>query len=151
MSFLNTLSNWYKSRYPTRVTEIRSKSGVLHFRRWRLFESSWFRFYVHEIAQTDQDKHLHNHPWNFASFVVKGGYVELLEGKLANAVHRFQWNAHKAHEYHKVIYLHSDTPTVSLFFAYGRTRPWGYLTREGFIGHELYRSIKNEGKIESLG
>lgn len=59
------------------VREIRSKENVLHFRRWQILALPWGTLYLHHIARADQDEHLHNHPWNFTSLILKGGYVEI--------------------------------------------------------------------------
>jgi len=61
------------------VLEIKSKTGILHFKRWRIFSCSKFNIFLHEISEADKDLHLHNHPWNFRSIILWGCYVELLK------------------------------------------------------------------------
>jgi hypothetical protein len=129
-------------------TEIRSKEGVLHFRRWRVLETKYFRFYVHQIFESDKDAHLHNHPWNFLSFVLKGGYFEELSKGHFKLVRRFGFNWHKAADYHKITLY--EKPTISLFFTFGEYRPWGYETlEEGHIDSEEYRQRKNAKTLPS--
>lgn len=38
----------------------------------------WFPWNIrlHWIRQTDQDKHMHDHPWNARTIILRGGYVE---------------------------------------------------------------------------
>lgn len=40
---------------------------------------------VHNIKRSDYDRALHDHPWNNASFVLKGGYWEVVPGKYQSA------------------------------------------------------------------
>jgi hypothetical protein len=59
----------------TKVKEIRSKAGKLHFERWAIIETKLFAWYLHCIHEQDQD-HMHSHPWSFASIILKGQYLE---------------------------------------------------------------------------
>ncbi len=63
------------------IKEIRSKEGILHFKRWEIFSSTKFNFsiYLHGIYKADQDLHLHNHPWNIATLILWGSYIEALD------------------------------------------------------------------------
>jgi len=138
------------------VKEIRSRFGVLHFRRWRIFESSIFRIYLHQILKSDEDLHEHTHPWNFLSLILWGSYLEEnsswrghgIQGKKAV---RFCFSPgvsfHFASDSHK---LWLTEPVWTLVFAFGKKREWGYQTRTsaGFIQHELYREMKNEGMFQ---
>ena len=58
------------------VKEIRSKNGVLHFKRYAILETSYFSVYWHKIYEHDRDIHMHSHPWAFFGIIVKGSYVE---------------------------------------------------------------------------
>ena len=58
------------------IKEIKSREGIVHFRRYRLFSIPWFSLYLHQILEPDKDLHLHDHPWNFISYVIQGHYVE---------------------------------------------------------------------------
>lgn len=48
--------------------------------RWRLFECPLFRVYLHKICRSDDDRHLHDHPFNFWSLILRGGYAEYRPG-----------------------------------------------------------------------
>jgi hypothetical protein len=130
-------------------TEIRSQDGILHFRRWRLIETKYFRLYLHQIFESDKDKHLHNHPWNFLSIILCGGYVESLSAGKKVFAPRFVF--HKASTYHKITSLMlPGRPIVSLFFAFGKYREWGYETSEGHINSEEYRKRKHNGTLPDV-
>lgn len=45
--------------------------------RWILFRfRHWPRVYLHKILRSDDDRALHDHPWWFISFLLKGSYTE---------------------------------------------------------------------------
>ena len=56
--------------------EIISRTGVVHFRRYRLLKTPIMRLYLHQILESDKDGDLHCHPWSFVSLILKGHYVE---------------------------------------------------------------------------
>lgn len=131
------------------VKEIISKQGKVHFRRYRLLETPWLRLYIHQICRSDEDWHLHTHPWNFISFLLKGSYKQECFTKshfVFTKHNRFdvvKLNRHDAHS----ITLCSDE-VWSFFIAYGKRSGWGYiLNDQSFIDHESYRTLKNEGKL----
>ncbi len=134
------------------VKEIRSKEGELHFLRYRLLETPWFRIYIHKICVSDYDAHLHTHPWNFLSFILKGGY---LQETTAHPKENYRTETHRYEQFDSVEMTRyqghritlTKNPTWTLCFAYGSYGPWGYLTDQGFIGHKLYRIMKNEGRL----
>ena len=125
------------------VKEIKSKTGVLHFRRWRILELPKFRVYLHNITESDLDEDEHTHPWNFASFILKGGYWEASLGrkklyKPGSVVKR------SFIEPHKITLI---KPTWTLVIAWGRRQEWGYMTKQGWVDHITYRKLKNENRV----
>lgn len=140
------------------VKEIRSKTGELHFRRYRLFSCSLFSIFIHRIYKSDEDLHPHSHPWNFVSIILGGGYVETLYREVEDLVHfrifytpekivakPFSILRRKFYEYHK-IELVSTTTTLVIT---GRRidDSWGYLVDGTHIQHEDYRNRKNNRDV----
>jgi len=128
------------------IKEIRSKEGKLHFRRWELLKTKWFSIWIHGIYESDQDLHLHNHPWDFKSIVLKGSYIELTE-------RGFVWqtplklNSRNGENFHKIYKL--LTPVVyTLFFVTPTKREWSYEVNGEFITHEKYRELKKQGELK---
>jgi hypothetical protein len=106
-------------------------------------ETPWIRLYLHEIHRADEDKHPHNHPWNYIGLVLQGGYLESTpEG--TTAISRWRFYRKDRGKFHRILRL-QQTPTVSLFLAYGESLPWGYLTEEGFVPKDEYRAKKRTG------
>jgi hypothetical protein len=140
------------------VKEIVSKEGKIHFRRWRILATPWFNIYIHNILRSDEEAHPHDHPWNFLSFVLKGGYSEewlhFYEDKayqkgapLLKSVRRpGTFVYHDAKDFHKLTLLKGSAWT--LVFTFGKRRPsWGFQTEQGWLEHKAYRELKYEGKL----
>jgi len=128
------------------VKEIKSKEGVLHFRRWRILYTPWFKINLHGIYHHDEDKHLHNHPWNFLNIILKGYYVEELEGKLS---FRYPGQVAKRtkNQFHKIESLLSKS-VYTLNIMWGKEEVWGYRVDGKFVDHETYRQLKRKNKYE---
>ena len=127
------------------VMELRNRTtGKLHFRRWRVIDTAQWRFFVHEIYEADADKHRHNHPWDFTSWVIWGGYVEQTEDG-EHVVLRGTVNRKSRDKFHKVLRLIRGGPSISLFVARGDYVPWGYMTEQGFVLKDEYTRLKHEG------
>lgn len=127
-----------------KVKEIRSKEGELYFERYAIFEiENVASLYIHRIHKADKDKHLHTHPWNFASVILKGSYAEKTDDGLWTkypGVFSFA-GRHFCHKIEKII----KGPVVSLFFVYGKYKPWYYSM--GKIESVEYRKLKNENNL----
>jgi hypothetical protein len=126
------------------VKEIRSKIGVLYFKRWELLKLPFGYIYLHQILRADEDGHLHDHPYDFVSLIIKGGYIEQVDSgkvffrnrKLLSAVYMPATGI-----YHKIYKLHA--PTWSLVFASNRKHHWGYKYKDGWVSNEEYRRLKH--------
>ena len=45
--------------------------------RWHLLTTPWFRLHLHLFHRSDLDRALHDHPWEFYSLILWGGYTEV--------------------------------------------------------------------------
>jgi hypothetical protein len=140
------------------VKEIISKDGLVHFRRWRILATPWFNIYIHNILRSDEEAHPHDHPWNFLSFILKGGYTEAWlpfyeDVAYRNGVPLLNSTRkpgtvvyHDAKDFHKLTLLKDSAWT--LVFTFGKRRPtWGYQTEQGWFEQKAYRELKHEGKL----
>jgi hypothetical protein len=129
------------------IKEIKSKAGDVHFKRWEILKTRWGSIWLHAIYKADTDKHLHNHPWDFTSIVLKGSYIEQTQ-KGINFQRPGKINVRDGSEYHKILQM--ETPVVyTLFFASKPKRLWGYDVDGRFIDHETYREMKNKGELKN--
>jgi hypothetical protein len=116
--------------------------------RWRLISTPWFGLYVHRIDKPDPRPTLHDHPWPFVTFVLKGGYTEDFgiramrggdkTGPIVKRVSR-SWRRGSVHRMRKTD-AHTITsaiaPTWTLLVV-GRRRQdpsWGYWDEDGDYG-----------------
>lgn len=99
---------------------------VNYMTRLRVIQTPWFGIYLHRFDRPDSRPTLHDHPWPFASFVIRGaGYVERVG--LNKTRRRVCWaNFKRATDLHYIEELLS--PVVWTLVVVGRRRrAWGYV------------------------
>ena len=127
------------------VKEIKSKTGVLHFRRWSLLSTPWFHLYIHGIYKSDEEAHLHDHPWDYWSICLKGRFIEKRKTGFSY-VPKFKLIKRRAEEFHCIYQLLTKT-VFTLFLTFKKKKDWGYDVNGKWIDHITYRRLKNSGKI----
>jgi hypothetical protein len=79
------IADWIIERAQrTPYHHIQGEDGTVYMYRWWLFNpyptKGWRALMpsmrVHRIMRADQDKHLHDHPWNARTFILRGWYTE---------------------------------------------------------------------------
>ncbi len=127
--------------------EIRGPDGTLYMTRWVLFKGFWFRIYLHHLHRSDFDRHLHDHPWPFVSFLLKGRYTEVTETVYSKSLpvvtlrenrETLRWINYRPDPTvpHR---LELDNPVWSLVFVGRQVRPWGFHMDDGrWVHHEDY-------------
>ena len=124
-----------------KAKEIRSREGALHFERYAIIETFLFAVYLHKIHKEDQDLHLHSHPWNFVTIVLKGSYRELGEhGESLKKVGTV--SSMSRNRFHKIATVF-DKPVTTLFLTFGKHKPWHYLVDGSKIESDEYRKLKH--------
>lgn len=97
--------------------------------RWRIIQTPWFALYLHRMGGPDSRDTLHDHPWNFTSVVLRGGYVERrlnTHDLHVNDVHMVRRvNRMRTHDAHAISRL-LRIPTWTLVCVGRRVRMWGY-------------------------
>lgn len=97
--------------------------------RWRIIQTPWFGWFLHRFDGPDPRTTLHDHPWPFVSFVLKGGYLErrldpnLMVVNECHLVRRV--NYLRIGEAHAIVKL-KRRPTWTLMLVGRRRRIWGY-------------------------
>jgi len=127
------------------IKEIRSREGVVHFKRWRLLATPFMSIYIHYIPKSDEDTDPHDHPWDFLSIGLKGILREYnKEGELSPKRRMGSFSCMKTSEFHRNIVIE---PFWSLVFVGRRKHDrWGFWTSEGWVDFEAYRKQKNNRK-----
>ncbi len=123
--------------------------------------SWWFRLvarlpaiYLHVFLRDDDDRALHDHPWNNVSWVLLGSYIE--HTIRAGGIHvrtlrprgsvkfRFARTAHR-------VELINRAPCMSLFFTGWRWRHWGFHCPDrGWVPWRVFTAV-NDGDRGAIG
>lgn len=90
---------------------------------------------IHRILREDHDRHLHDHPFGFTSYIVRGGYTEETERGVVRytrgaVLRRAATHAHRL--------LHVEPNTWTLVVTGPLIRDWGFWTAEGWVAHRDY-------------
>lgn len=142
-----------------RKFDINDSDGALYLRRWRVIETPWFRIFVHKILTQDKDPDPHDHPWNFFSLVLWGGYVERVwlfphiiqvrEDNITSVIRsRKPFRGHRMpmDMAHKILSVRPNTYT--LVVAGPRVQEWGFYTGAGWVYFKEYldriEQVKND-------
>ena len=137
-------------KFFTKVKEIRSRAGELHFERYAIVELPFFAIYIHKIHKADKDPHLHSHPWNFATVTLKGRYLEkylstdlFCEKQEVERLKRPGSFATANRNYFHKIEEILDGPVHTLFVTWGFSKNWHYLVNDSRIESSTYRHLKH--------
>lgn len=128
--------------------------------RWHLLHTPWGRIVLHKILLSDNDCP-HDHPWNYTSIILKGGYWEwsdyaIMQHPQGLPVHRkslwygagsvvrrkADW-AHQLQLPHGPGPLYQCIPCWTLVLTSSWRRHWGFWTRKGWLAWKQYKSTQN--------
>ena len=66
---------WWPKRPPDAMIGEEDDPYML---RWHVIpRNRWMNIYLHEFHRSDDDRALHDHPWDFVSLVLYGSYIEM--------------------------------------------------------------------------
>lgn len=142
------------------ITDLYEDSKYLT--RWRIIQTPWFALYLHHIHRPDHERDLHDHPWNFISIILWGGYAEEI-AKYNDSAYDIRgdpktkirtWKRGSVHymrteDAHRISSLLS--PVWTLLLCGRRRREWGFwrainswVTAKTWIPHFTYIKLINE-------
>lgn len=125
---------------------------ALYLRRWFLP----FHFFIHNIRRSDSDRHLHDHPWDFTSLCLRGGYIEMIgTGDDRRTLAKrwfspFQIVRNKAEHTHIVKLFHDAfaripyTSTWTLVKAGKARRVWGFWVDGEWVDWRTYLGLPKD-------
>lgn len=120
--------------------------GDNYLRRWWIVpRNDYCNVYLHEILHSDDDRALHDHPWDNTSFLIDGSYIEITpEGEFpreaGSLVHR------KATDAHRLI-VPDGGRAVSIFSTGPAIREWGFHCPQGWRPWREFVDARDSGKI----
>lgn len=120
--------------------------GDDYLRRWWVIpRNPYANVYLHEILHSDDDRALHDHPWDNRTFVLEGGYIEhtpqgIFERKAGDIIERKATDAHRL-----------EVPTggraVSIFMTGPIIRDWGFHCPQGWRHWREFVDSRDTGQI----
>lgn len=111
-----------------------------YLRRWFVATTRWGCVYLHKICKNDRDSDPHDHPWDFTSLILWGGYNEELwkwdgherysEGDKLNFPGGIV--KHRAEDIHWVRLFNNGTmPAWTLILRGTYRRHWNFIRKDG--------------------
>ena len=110
-----------------------------------------FNVFLHKFLKGDPDD-VHDHPWPYATLILKGGYYEWLpqfDSKGNKIAEMCVWRGPgsfricRANSYHR-IELDPSVTAWTLFMPGPKKRDWGFLVNNKWIQHEQYLKERYE-------
>lgn len=126
----------------------------VYLHRWYVLRTFWITIFIHKFVRSDEDRALHDHPWNFLVIPVWRGYIEHSKKRCdcwrCNCSNPSCPSLHPWHEsetrvypiistrYRKAEYRHrvelvQGKPSWSIFIHFRKRRDWGFWMPEGWI------------------
>jgi hypothetical protein len=125
--------NWLEKRGSSRMI---MRNELPYLKRYYLFRSNWLTVLLHEFWSSDPDD-VHDHPWANITFLLKGSYKEYeVDGKCNIRKPGFV-RFRSAEQFHR-IEVNSKNRPWSIFTHFKRVRPWGFLTKDGWVPASEY-------------
>jgi hypothetical protein len=129
--------------------------------RYRLIRVPWFGIFIHNIKRPDTDRNPHDHPWWFASFVLKGWYIERLNwyniktqksediftpdvGFCTALIKRSRFSLHQMKLDHAHMITDVSPNLWTLVFVGKRKQEWGFWTPKGWVHQQKYISTTGQ-------
>ncbi|WP_013321625.1 hypothetical protein [Gloeothece verrucosa] len=95
-----------------------------------------FNLMLHKICLSDPDE-LHDHPWWYATLILKGGYWEITpQGRFWRNPGHFRISNPKS--LHRLEIPDGSDGSWSLFFRGPKVREWGFIFQGKWINHRQY-------------
>lgn len=103
-------------------------------KRYFLIGTPWFGLYLHHFIRSDNDRHFHDHPWSFLTFLIGGGYIEHTPaGTFRRRRFSLLWRPAEWRHWVEV-----PTPVWTLVVRFRKRRAWGFITPKGWIHFKEY-------------
>lgn len=116
------------------LMEARSPDVIIgddYLRRWWIApRNQGSNVYLHEILRSDDDHALHDHPWDWTTHILDGGYIEhtpegTFERRSGDIISKRAADLHR-------LELQPGGRAVTLFVTGPKSREWGFAFPEGW-------------------
>ncbi len=101
-----------------------------------------FNIFLHRFLKSDPDD-LHDHPWNFRTIILYGGYWEYTDsGKFWRAPLSYRYA--EANTFHRVELDKNIPHCWTLFIPSKNFKDWGFRTKTGWVNNIDYLKQKKQ-------
>jgi hypothetical protein len=120
--------------------------GDNYLRRWWVVpRNEGCNIYLHEILHSDDDRALHDHPWDNTSMLLDGSYIEhtpegIFERVAGSIVTRNATDAHR-------LEVPEGGRAVSLFITGPKLREWGFHCPNGWRLWTEFVDTRDSGQV----
>lgn len=108
--------------------------GELYLSRLNLIKTPWFSVKLHWIHRPDPDRDLHDHPWTFIAFVLRGSYEEWESKKPASQsgkLRKINWfNYKNSVTAHRISKVAPNVLTLVISGPKNYKKSWGFFDAE---------------------
>lgn len=141
---LPMMQAWAAGIMASRPPDFDIGPGYLH-RWWVIPRNPFCNVYLHRILRSDDDRALHDHPWESRSVILGGAYIEHTPAgryvrqagdvttRPADALHRLE--------------LPVGREVVTLFITGPEVRAWGFACPHGWVHHNDFAASDDPGRI----
>jgi hypothetical protein len=150
-----TLHKLLDRLFSKRVIVNCDRDPYLH--RWFVVRRDVFALFVHKFIRSDEDRALHDHPWDFIVIPIWRGYYEQSESGKRRVLPLLGTRFRRGTYRHRVellrkpykdvpVYVHvgREMPSWSLFIRFRKWRDWGFWEKTGFIQWQAWWNEKCE-------
>jgi len=128
-------------------------NGQRYLTRWHFLSTRFASIYLHRIDALDPDRHLHNHPWRAAVFVLRkpGAYTQEV---LREGIKYYDWPVGRINLlgewYHRIIAIAPGTWTLCVCGP-RRKEDWGFWVDGKHVQWETYVATVQKGVLHAEG
>ena len=126
----------------------------VYLRRWFLIpRNRYFNVYLHQFLRDDDDRALHDHPWDSVSLLVRGRYREHVDEACYPdsmvTIREYQAPAviKRSAEHKHRLELIDGKPAWTIFITGPKRRKWGFWCPQGFVPWELFADGPNGERV----
>lgn len=107
-----------------------------YMERWSL-STPLGQIRLHHILRSDNDRHFHDHPFDFVSIILRGGYIEYRPDERPRLFLPKDFLYRRAEQLHYLKLIGTRT-AWTLVLAGPRRRAWGFMTADGWVDARDY-------------
>jgi len=138
------MAPWKLQLGPIKFWRRKVVSQNTYIERLDLIRTPWFEVKLHFMQGPDPERDPHDHPWPFLSLVLRGSYTEHRHLGFGHNTHASLEYTHRWYNWmpqptqaHRIVAV--EPGTVTLVLTGGRSREWGFHTRDGWVPWHEYK------------